>query len=483
VLSRSLQGRLDEAGTSGGTVCLCFRTAETALWPLCQNKGVRSSGVQEFDEKGQKHLSEAKTATKNEKRSKIVIFGNFGTDNFGNEATLQAVHFNLRRLMPDAELACICDSPVIASATYNIAAFPISPKVITGWTPKSRAAQLLRRMVFGIPNELYRWVAGFRFLKGADALIIPGTGLLTDVHDLLNWGPYGVFRWSVLAKLRGCKLLFVSVGVGPLYGRLGREFAKLALGLADFRSYRDLSSLEYLKSIGFATANDRVYPDLAFSLPTALIPRESQTSERRPVVGIGLMDHAHMYGDITHDDETYRNYTETFLALAKWLRNCGYDIRLLVGHLRDPVSEFRRLLDEKLPRQESTRVVLAPVTSVEDLLAQFADTDFAVVTRFHNIVFALFNDKPVISISFHSKCASLMYDMGLSEYCLQIDQLEIDKLIEKVGCVQEKLPQLKALIASRKEKFRLSLEEQYQLIVSHCGVQAAPIQQVALKIS
>lgn len=428
-------------------------------------------------------MSETRTPAKNEKRSKIVIFGNFGTGNFGNEATLQAVHLNLRRLMPDAEFACICSSPVVASAIHNIAAFPISPTMITGWTPKGRVARILRSIVFGIPNELYRWVAGFRLLKGADALIIPGTGLLTDVHDLLSWGPYGVFRWSVLAKLRGCRLLYVSVGVGPLYGRLGRGFAKLALGLADFRSYRDVSSLDCLKSIGFAATNDRVYPDLAFSLPAALIPRESQTSERRPVVGLGLMHHAHMYGDITHDDETYRSYTETFLVLAQWLQDSGNDIRLLIGELSDPVAEFRRLLDEKVPRQESNRVVLAPVRSVEDLLAQFADTDFAVVTRFHNIVFALLHDKPVISISFHSKCASLMDDMGLSEYCLQIDQLEIDKLIEKVGCVQERLPQLKALIAGRKEKLRLSLEEQYQLIVSHCCVRAAPIQQVALKVS
>jgi len=427
-------------------------------------------------------LSETKIPTKSEKRSKIVIFGNFGTGNFGNEATLQAVHLNLRRLMPDAEFACICSCPAIASAAQNIAAFPISPTILTGWTPRSRVARLLRRIVFGIPNELYRWVAGFRLLKGADALIVPGTGLLTDVHDLVSWGPYGVFRWSVLAKLRGCKLLFVSVGVGPLYGRLGREFAKLALGLADFRSYRDMSSLECLKSIGFAAANDRVYPDLAFSLPTALIPRD-KTRECRPVAGLGLMHHAHMYGDIAHDDETYRNYTETFLALAKWLQNSGYDIRLLIGELSDPVSEFSRLLDEKLPRQGSTRVVLAPVKSVEDLLAQFADTDFAVVTRFHNIVFALLNDKPVISVSFHSKCAALMDDMGLSEYCLQIDRLEIDELVEKVSCVQERLPQLKALIASRKEKFRVSLEEQYQLIVSHCSVRGAPIQQVALKVS
>ncbi len=414
-------------------------------------------------------LSEIKSDTVVRGKLKITFFGHFGSENFGNEATLQAIHFNLRRLMPEAEFACICTFPANASATHSIAAFPISPPVVAAWAPKTRAARLLRKVVIGIPNELYRWWDAFRKLKGTDALIVPGTGLLTDTHDLLNWGPYGLFKWSVLAKMRGCKLFFVSVGAGPLYGRLGRLFAKLALGLADFRSYRDVSSLEYLKRIGFAVANDHVYPDLAFSLPPAPIPRESQTSERRPVVGLGLMHHAGMYGDITHDDETYQKYTETLLALVKWLLDRGYDVKLLIGELRDPVSEFSRLLHEKLPGHQSTRIIHAPVTSVEALLAQFVDTDFVVVTRFHNIIFALLNNKPVVSISFHSKCASLMSDMGLSEYCLQIDQVEIDELIGKVLYLQKNSHELMALIASRKEKFRLSLEEQYQLIVEALG--------------
>ena len=155
--------------------------------------------------------------------------------------------------------------------------------------------------------------------------------------------------------------------------------------------------------------------------------------------------------------------------MVKWLLDRGYDVKLLIGELRDPVSEFSRLLHEKLPGHQSTRIMHAPVTSVEALLAEFVATDFVVVTRFHNIIFALLNNKPVVSISFHSKCASLMSDMGLSEYCLQIDQVEIDELIGKVLYLQKNSHELMALIASRKEKFRLSLGEQYQLIVEALG--------------
>jgi polysaccharide pyruvyl transferase WcaK-like protein len=420
---------------------------------------------------GEKQLRDPKSPTRVEKGPKIVIFGNFGTPNFGNEATLRAIYFNLRRLIPEAEFACMCSFPAIASATHKIAAFPISPTILTGWTPKSRAARILKRIVFGIPNELYRLGANFRMLKDANVLIVPGTGLLTDVYDLLNWGPYGVFRWSVLAKLRGCKLLFVSVGVGPLYGRLGRVFAKLALGLADFRSYRDISSLEYVKSIGFNATNDQVYPDLAFSLPPAEIPRESKPSGGRPVVGLGLMTHGGMYGDVRHDDKTYRDYTETLITLTKWLLDQGYNVRLLIGEIGDPVTDFSQLLSEKLPSHECLRISHSTVASIDDLLSQFRDTEFVVVTRFHNIIFGLLNNKPVVSISFHPKCASLMADMGLFSYCLQIDQLNSDELIHAVIDIQNNMRELTTSIASRKDDYRRLLEEQYRLIVDHCASQ------------
>ena len=55
-------------------------------------------------------------------------------------------------------------------------------------------------------------------------LIVPGTGLLTDAYGLLNWGPYNLLKWSLIAKLCRCKLLFVSIGAGPVYGTLGKYF-------------------------------------------------------------------------------------------------------------------------------------------------------------------------------------------------------------------------------------------------------------------
>ena len=58
-------------------------------------------------------------------RQRIALFGNFGTGNLGNEATLQAMVCNLRVHMPNAEISCICPRPEDTALQYNISAVPI----------------------------------------------------------------------------------------------------------------------------------------------------------------------------------------------------------------------------------------------------------------------------------------------------------------------------------------------------------------------
>jgi len=58
-------------------------------------------------------------------RQRIALFGNFGGGNLGNEATLQAMVYNLRRHMPNAEISCICPGPENTASQYNISAVPI----------------------------------------------------------------------------------------------------------------------------------------------------------------------------------------------------------------------------------------------------------------------------------------------------------------------------------------------------------------------
>jgi polysaccharide pyruvyl transferase WcaK-like protein len=400
-------------------------------------------------------------------KPRIAFFGHFGSGNFGNESTLQAMLWHLRRLAPDAEFNCICTDPELVEADYNITAVCSRRTIAKPHALHNPLAKLARKLFVGIPSEFYRWLISLNTLRRTDALVVPGTGLLTDAYTFFYWGPYDMFRWSVTAKLCCCKLLFVSVGAGPIYSRAGRFLVKAALSLADFRSYRDDSSKQYLKSIGFPADNDPVYPDLAFSLPETMLPAGRDSKGRRLVVGLGLMLYAGRYSVERPTNAIYAAYLETLVEFVKWLLAHEYNVRLLIGDLGDaPVTrELRSLLKDRLVTDDDGRIIDEPVASVEDLLSQFAATDFVVATRFHNVLFALLLSKPVIAISFHHKCASLMSQMGLSEYCQDINRLSLGSLIEQFCRLEKNAGNLKPKIKQKVEGCRKALDDQYHLIL------------------
>jgi polysaccharide pyruvyl transferase WcaK-like protein len=415
---------------------------------------------------------------------RIAFFGHFGRSNFGNEATLQAMLRNLRHLLPDAEFTCICTGPAVVAADYKIAVAPSRDYVVRPWASQNRLARLARKLVVGIPSEFCRWLESLRTLRGTDALIVPGTGLLTDAYTLFNWGPYDMFRWSVAAKMCRCELLFVSVGAGPIHTRMGRFFIKTALWLADFRSYRDESSQEYLSGIGFPARRDPLYPDLAFSLPAQELPRGRDVKDRRMVVGIGLMEYSGKYGIERRTNTIHRAYLEALVQFAKWLLTHDYDIRLLIGDLVDTAvtEEFRALLRDRTVTYEDERIIDEPVASFQDVLSQIAATDFVVATRFHNVLFSVLLNKPTIAISFHHKCSSLMSQMGLAEYCQNINQLEAARLIEAFSQLQQNADSIRRTIREKAGAWRDTLDEQYRRIFRYICPDEPPLRAPAPEI-
>jgi polysaccharide pyruvyl transferase WcaK-like protein len=401
------------------------------------------------------------------KPKKIAFFGHFDSSNFGNESTLQAILYHLRRFHPDAEILCISTGPEATMATHQIDAIPIAETFMESWTPHHPLLKVLRKICIGLPSEAYRWISGLFRLRRTETLIIPGTGLLTDAYGLINWGPYNLFKWSLIAKLCGCKLLFVSIGAGPIYSTLGRHFFRSILRLADFRSYRDDTTLQYLRSIGVNVDGDRVYPDLAFSLPEAVIPRYPVVNyKRKTIVGLGVMQYAGKYSVANPSDKIYDDYLNSLVKFVKWLLAHDYDVRLLSGDLVDEHTrkEFIDFLKGELRGLDEERIIDEPITSVGELLAQIATTDIVVATRFHNVLLALLCNKPVLSISFHHKCKSLMRVVELSDYCLDINDLKAEKLIEKFCDLERDADNIKLSIAEKARVFREQLDEQYRLI-------------------
>ena len=397
---------------------------------------------------------------------RICLFGHFGSPNFGNEVTLQTVLYHVRCLLPEAEVACICTGPEALAATQKIETVPISRVFFKPGKLRTRLARLLRRVFIGLPSELWRCLEALKTLKSANALIIPGTGLLTDAYGLMGWGPYNLFKWSLVARICRCKVLFVSVGAGPVYSALGKYFVKSALSWADFRSYRDNASLEYLKSIGLSINSDPVYPDLVFSLPEAMLRHDGERKGRRSIVGIGLMPYAGKYSVAKPSNSTHRKYLESMVTFARWLLTHDYDIRVLIGEVSDRSAseEFKSLLKASLNRYDQQRIIDQATLSVEQLLPQIAATDMVVATRFHNIVLALLLNKPVISISFHHKCTSLMEEMGLSDYCQDINHMDAGRLIEQFQDLEKNAEKLKPFIRKKVKQLREALDEQYSVI-------------------
>ncbi len=248
---------------------------------------------------------------------KIALFGTFGTGNLGNECTLQAMLFNIRRRVPNAQVSCICTNPKETASTYGIGALAIREMPLR--ETNNRAWRLLRQIFLGVPVELYRWLRVIKGLSGSHMLMMTGTGMLSD-YGIHPFGlHYDILRWSMVAKFCRCKLLFVSVGAGPLRHPLSRFFVKAALRLANYRSYRDSFSKEYLKSIGFDVAKDVIYPDLAFSLPPGILPGDQGDGDQRAPVGVGLITHYGQRSASGDSEQSYREYVTKLASFISWL--------------------------------------------------------------------------------------------------------------------------------------------------------------------
>ena len=415
-------------------------------------------------ETGPAARSDHSVVTPESEPKKVTFYGHFGTLNTGNESTLLAVVSNLRERHPEWKLACACTYPAIVEERLGIEGFPLGMRDVKLWEHRMGLIGRIKRATAGVIQELREWVAAYRALEGTTTLLIPGTGLLTDAYGLSDWGPYNLFKWSSMARLRGCGVRFLSVGVGPLYSRLGRRFVRFGLGLAHYRSYRDEASMAWARQIGVRTDRDRLYPDLAFSLPSEILPVAGPPGGRR-VVGLGLMLYAGRYSAARPKPETYPIYLESLVTTAEWLLRHDYDIRLLLGD-EDPLvtDEFKSLLRARLGDHFEGRVVEGPMRTVEEVLAQLASTDVVIATRFHNLVLALLLDKPVLAISFHHKCTSLMSQVGLSEYCHDIHEMDAERLIAQFERLESDSDTVRRRVARRVEEFRTALQEQYDFI-------------------
>lgn len=420
-----------------------------------------------------------------QKKQRIALFGLFGVSNLGNDSSLQAMLTHIRRLHPEAEVACICSDPIGIGAHYGLPTVPIRQ------TAPYNSLNQLNNGFFQWPLKLFRrgadeirqLVGIFGYLRDVDTFIIPGTGILDDfgVHPLEM--PYDLFKWCLIAKLSGAKVHFVSIGAGPIHHPLSRWLMKSAAKAAVYRSYRDELSKQYMTSIGFNTENDPVYPDLVFSLPVVEklpstvgdmggVVQNTPVQEGKPqVIGIGVMEYYGWRNLPEQGEELYQHYIAKLGQFVLWLLAQQYVVRILIGQAHDQraVTDLQAYVERAQAALRPAQLIAEPITSIEDLFAQIAQTDVVVATRFHNVLCSLMLNKPVISLGYAKKNDVLMAEMGLGDYCQYVEEFAVEALIEQFLTLTTAVDQVRAQLQRKTAEYRQALDEQYRLIL-----QAAP---------
>ncbi|MEZ2130643.1 MULTISPECIES: polysaccharide pyruvyl transferase family protein [unclassified Sinorhizobium] len=391
---------------------------------------------------------------------KIGLLGQFGSGNTGNDGSLEAMVNFLRKTRSDAELLCICSNPDAIAKQYKIKAIGIGGTIAQG-----RWFQRINGVLAGVPRRFLTLYSLFGQLDGLTLLIIPGTGILDDFQENPFGWPFVVFRWCLAARLRRIRIAFVSIGAGPIEHPLSRWFLKAAAQMAQYRSYRDDYSLQYVESIGVDVSRDWRYPDIAFRLPVPdPLPVKNDT---HITVGVGVMDYHGWSKTDTDADAIHQNYTGKLAAYIGWLLEQGYNVRLLTGDLRDGKA-VKKVLDKIAATGSDVspeRITSTCSQSLHELMDTIAQTDFVIVSRYHNVVSALKLGRPTISLSYNKKNDYLLAQFGQQHYCQNIETFDVEELKRQTQSVMENIDAVRLQIDNCNRALQEKLSEQEALLL------------------
>lgn len=384
---------------------------------------------------------------------KAALFGLFGSENFGNEASLISVVRSLRRRVPAVDLLCICIQPRKVRDTYHIDAVDLRLGALgdcTGlWRLVLRCANKARLL------RVARVAQAYRQMRGVDVMVFPGTGILDDYGLRPGGIPLDMLIWCAIARLRRAEVVFVSIGAGPITNPRTLWLMMRTARMASHRSFRDGISKEFVATHGLDVTRDRVLPDVVFSLRPEDVGRFEADKNVSLVVGIGVMDYRGWNVRGERQAEIYRKHVEDTVEIIGSLLDRGHSVKVILGESTD--KQVAEDVVERVRSADSThgeRCVAPPMDSYEDLFRELQQCDLVIGTRFHNVVCALLLGKPVISIGYAAKNRRLLEEFGLGAYAHDLETLSVALVMEQFDELVQRRADLRGPILRKVGSYR-----------------------------
>lgn len=435
--------------------------------------------------------------TQGEKVIRIGLISPCGYGNLGNAAIMTAMIDNIHQRLAEVEIVGITLNPDETSRRHGISSFPLSGISLQGYyvslkqNPPNhlntagkcfRIRSSLKRVSFlrdlviklrpyvsTLKKEASYIFEAYRYVGALDAVIICGGGALDEFWGG-PWGhPWTLCRWSILSRLHGKPLLFVSVGKSSLERILSRFFVRVALRLSKFRSYRDNDSKNAVQEI-INAHKDSVYPDLAFSYPLdSVFKREQRDSDDALVVGISPIAYCDPSIWPSKNAQIYIEYLRKMANLVRWLYSKNYKLFFFATDSPDvkTIDDLNSILGGENKIAEAIRALPNPLDqSVDNFLGEIYNADIIIASRLHGIILSHIINKPVLAISYDKKVKSYMGSIEQMDYLIDIDEFNYEQAIERFAKLASLRKREMENIRMTNQSFRKNLSLQYDKIIT-----------------
>lgn len=297
---------------------------------------------------------------------RILIVGNFGNGNNGDETVLMAMVRELCQLNPAAEITVVSGDPAATCKIHGVRA-------------------IRRALSFSMIWAIAR----------SDTVIIGGGGILIDqFHSSLKYGLV-----ILVAKLLGKPTMVYAIGLDTVTKRLARAAIKLSFNIVDLISLRDEASKTEMLKLGVTGTPIYVTADPAFTLdePCRETFRETLAQaeiyeKRSPLIGISVWP--------TDNLNSYQQIPYVFADLADRLVET-YDcmVVFLVMSTIEFEGDLRasRQIVEMMTHNDRAQVVGVDYHP-QALLAVFGQMDLIIGMRYHSLVLPAVAGVPLVGI-------------------------------------------------------------------------------------
>jgi len=334
----------------------------------------------------------------------ISVLGSYGEGNVGDEAILDGILKEIRKLNADTQIIVFSHNPKETMELHeDVLAYPPLPAGVKSFFLQTLSGQLQRSMYA---------------LKSSKDIIIGGGGIFYDHGFSTGKNPVQVWHTRVnTIKRLGKEYRLYAVGVSALRNSASTKWMKDIAEGASQVDVRDAASKNNLESIG-VTRDIGIVDDPALQLEA---PKHEMNSKK-----IGISVRRWYLNDPKKQEQLKKTLAELLEALA----SKQYQIVLIPFSIGN--DDDRTFMEEIISLTNTQAAISDQPHTVSSRMKEIASCDILIGMRLHSIIFAHLTGTPFIALGYAEKVNELTRKLDAQERYVDLENLSAEKILKLI---------------------------------------------------